>query len=64
VWSELKGVRLEFFRTNDREDEVSDQRESDDSDDDVFHKNWWTQTFPQAQMKAIIRPKKAKVARM
>ena len=28
---------LKFFRTNDREDEVGDQAEGDDSDDGVFH---------------------------
>jgi len=30
---------LEFFRTNDRENEIDDQSECDDSDDDVFHGN-------------------------
>lgn len=29
--------KLKLFRANDREDEIGDQPESDESDEDVFH---------------------------
>ena len=60
---------LEFFRTNDREDQINDQTDRDDANNQVFHFGVGVfldvvQTLSHAHMKRSIRPKKPRVARM
>jgi hypothetical protein len=57
-------LSLKLFRAHDREEEVNDQDEGDNGNDGVFHKDVGDQTFSQAHMKRIMRPKKPTEARM